>query len=128
MVASEVKELAKGTSNATGDIGVKVEALQRDCRGVVEALTQIHGTIHKVNEFQSAIANAVEQQTIVTETISRNLSEAAEGTSDISRNVVGVAAASAQTLAGAAEVKNASSNVAQLGVELKDLVARFRYE
>ncbi len=128
VVASEVKELAKGTSNATGDIGAKVEVLQRDCQGVVEALTRIHGTIHKVNEFQSSIAGAVEEQTIVTQTISRNLTEAAQGTSDISRNVVGVAAASAQTLAGAAEVKTASSHVAQLGEELKDLVARFQYE
>jgi len=128
VVAGEVKELAKGTSNATGDIGAKVEVLQRDCRAVVEALTRIHGTIHKVNEFQSSIAGAVEQQTIVTETISKNLAEAAQGTSDISRNVVGVAAASAQTLAGAGEVRTASSNVAQLGEELKDLVARFQYE
>jgi methyl-accepting chemotaxis protein len=128
VVAGEVKELAKGTASATGEIGNKVEILQKDCNDVIEALGRIHVTINRINEFQSSIAGAVEQQTIATQTISRNLAEAATGTNEISRSVTGVATASTQTLSGAAEVKKASTHVAQWGAELNQLIAKFKYE
>src|SRR5205807_8835841 len=41
VVAHEVKELAKETARATEDIGQKIEAIQRDAQGAVEAIGQI---------------------------------------------------------------------------------------
>ena len=37
VVANEVKELAKETAKATEEIGEKIEAIQRDTRGAVDA-------------------------------------------------------------------------------------------
>ncbi len=128
VVASEVKELAKGTASATDEIGGKINTLQADSRGVVEALSRIHSTIHRISEFQHSIASAIQQQTTATDEISRNISEASTGASEISRNVSELAATSKHTRAGAGEVKTSSSEVAKLGAELSQLVAQFRYE
>jgi methyl-accepting chemotaxis protein len=128
VVASEVKELAKGTATATDEIGGKVQTLQQDSKGVVEALSRINATILRINEFQSSIASAVQQQTTATDEISRNLAEASLGSTEISRNITDVAATSQHTREGAGEVRVSSADVARLGAELSSLVARFRYE
>jgi methyl-accepting chemotaxis protein len=128
VVASEVKELAKGTAIATDEISVKVQTLQTDSQGVVEALSRINSTIMRINEFQSSIASAVQQQTSATDEISRNLSEASSGSSEIARSISGVAATSTHTRSGAGEVMVSSADVARLGTELSRLVAQFRYE
>ncbi len=128
VVASEVKELAKGTAIATDEISGKVQTLQSDSQGVVAALSRINATILRINEFQSSIACAVQQQTTATDEISRNLSEASSGSSQIARNISGVASTSLQTRSGAGEVMVSSADVARLGAELSRLVAQFRYE
>ncbi len=127
VVASEVKELAKGTASATDEIGGKVQTLQHDSRDVVAALARIHATIHKINEFQSSIASAVQEQSTATDEISRNLAEAATGSNEISRSISVVAETSLQTRSGAGQVKVSSADVARLGSELNGLVAQFRY-
>ena len=128
VVASEVKELAKGTAVANDEISAKVQTLQSDSQGVVAALTRINSTIMRINEFQSSIASAVQEQTAATDEISRNLSEASSGSTQIARSISGVASTSSHTRAGAGEVMVSSADVARLGTELSRLVAQFRYE
>ena len=74
MVANEVKELAKGTARATEEIGQKIEAIQNDTQGAVEAIAQIRNIIQEVNDISNNIAAAVEEQTVTTNEISRNAS------------------------------------------------------
>ncbi len=47
-MASEVKELAKGTAIAPDEISEKVQTLQNDSRGVVGALTRMNATTLKI--------------------------------------------------------------------------------
>ncbi len=128
VVANEVKELAKGTSSATDEIGLKVQALQNDSRDVIAVLSRIHTTISRISEYQGSIASAVQEQTTATDEISRNLAEAAAGTAEISRNIAGVSDASQQTRSGAGEVKISSADVARLGAEVTHLVSQFQYD
>ena len=72
MVANEVKELAKGTARATEEIGQKIEAIQNDTHGAVEAIAQIRNIIKEINDISNNIAAAVEEQTVTTNEISRN--------------------------------------------------------
>src|SRR5207302_10345027 len=76
VVANEVKELAKETAKATDDISRKIEAIQNNTRGAVEAIGQIGQIIDQINDIQNTIATAVEEQTAVTGEISRNVAEA----------------------------------------------------
>ena len=57
VVANEVKELAKETAKATDDIRQKVEAIQVDTSGAVDAIGQITKTITEINDIQNTIAS-----------------------------------------------------------------------
>ena len=70
VVANEVKELAKQTAKATEDISRKIEAIQGDTKGAVEAIAQIGKIINQINDIQNTIASAVEEQTATTGEIS----------------------------------------------------------
>ena len=70
VVANEVKELAKQTAKATEDISRKIEAIQSDTKGAVDAIAQIGKIINQINDIQNTIASAVEEQTATTGEIS----------------------------------------------------------
>lgn len=128
VVANEVKELAKETAKATEDIGQKIEAIQADTTGAVSAIGEIGTVIHQISDIQTTIASAVEEQSVTSNEISRNLAEAAKGNVDITRNVTGVAEAARVTTSGAAETMKSAKSLELMAVELKKLVSRFRYE
>ncbi|TVR66780.1 MAG: HAMP domain-containing protein [Gemmatimonadales bacterium] len=128
VVANEVKELAKETAEATEDIGRKIEAIQVDSQGAVSAIQQIGQIITQINDIQTTIASAVEEQTATTNEIGRNVSEAAQGSTEIAQNITGVAEAAGQTSAGAQQGQQASSELARMAAELQTLVGQFKFE
>jgi methyl-accepting chemotaxis protein len=73
VVANEVKELAKQTANATEEIGLKIEAIQADTKGAVQAIAKIGTIINQINDFSGTIASAVEEQAATTNQISRSV-------------------------------------------------------
>lgn len=127
VVANEVKELAKETARATEDISQKIETIQADTRGAVEAISRIGAIIDQINDIQSTIATAVEEQTATTSAIGRSVHEAAKGTGDIAQNISGVATAAQETTTGAGETLRAADALASMAAELEMLVGRFRY-
>lgn len=124
VVANEVKELAKQTAKATEDIGRKIEAIQADTKSSVDAIGQIGTIIGRINDIQSTIASAVEEQTATTAEISRNVGEAALGSREIAQNVMGVAQAARSTTEGAANTKASAEELARMAVELQHLVTK----
>jgi methyl-accepting chemotaxis protein len=126
VVASEVKELAHETAKATEDIARRIGTIQADADAAVLAITQISDVIRKVNELQSTIASAVEEQQATTAEISRNVAEAASGSSEIAGNVSGVALAAHETSEGAALALGASDDLATMAGRLTQLVDRFQ--
>ena len=66
VVANEVKELAKETAKATEDISRKIEAIQTDTKGAVDAIVSISRIINQVNDISNSIATAVEEQDATT--------------------------------------------------------------
>jgi len=126
VVANEVKELAKETAKATEEIGQKIEAIQGDTHGAVEAIAKIGTIINQVNDVSNTIAAAVEEQTATTNEIGRNLAEAAKGTGEIARNISGVATAAESTTSGAADVQRAAKSLSEMAAQLQKIVAAFR--
>jgi methyl-accepting chemotaxis protein len=126
VVANEVKELAKETAKATEDIGQKIEAIQSDTKGAVQAIGEISSVINQVNDISNTIASAVEEQTVTTNEIGRNVAEAARGTSDIAKNISGVAQAAQNTTQGASDAQKASSSLAAMAAELQSIVGKFK--
>ncbi len=126
VVANEVKELAKQTAKATEDISRKIEAIQGDTKGAVEAIGQIGHIINQINDIQNTIASAVEEQTATTAEISRNVAEAAKGSTEIASNINVVAQAARGTTEGAANTKASADELSRLAADLQKLVAQFK--
>jgi len=128
VVANEVKELAKETAKATEDISQKIEAIQTDTKGAVEAIGQISVIINQINDISNTIASAVEEQTATTNEMARNVAEAAKGSSEIAKNIAGVAEAAKNTTSGASNTQMAASELAKMAAELQKLVSQFKYD
>jgi methyl-accepting chemotaxis protein len=127
VVANEVKELAKQTAKATEDISRKIEAIQGDTKGAVEAIAQISKIINQINDIQNTIASAVEEQTATTGEIGRNVAEAAKGSAEIAQNITGVAQAARSTTEGASNTKTSADELSRMALDLQKLVSQFKY-
>ncbi len=122
VVANEVKELAKETAKATEDISAKIEAIQSDTGSAVDAITRISAIINQISDIQSSIAGAVEEQTATTNEMSRNLTETARGSSEIARNIAGMADAAKDTTVGATKSLAAARDLTTMAEALTGLV------
>ena len=127
VVANEVKELAKQTASATEDISQKIEAIQGDTRGAVEAIGQITTIISQINDIQSTIASAVEEQTATTNEIARNVNQAAERSSGIALNITSVAKTAQSTSNGAAKTQKSATELSKTAGDLHELVNQFKF-
>jgi methyl-accepting chemotaxis protein len=125
VVANEVKELAKETAKATEDIGARVEAIQHDAKGAVQAIDEVTTVIGRINDIQNTIASAVEEQTGTTNEISRNVADTARGSSDIASNISGVTSSAKATQACAATSQQAASQLSELARSLTGVVSQF---
>jgi methyl-accepting chemotaxis protein len=125
VVANEVKELAKETAKATEDIGRKIDTIQGDTAAAVKAIEEVGRIIAQVNDIATVIATAVEEQTKTTNEISRNVTEAVQGTANIAQNIAGVADAARESASGATRSQQAAAALSQMASELQTLVSRF---
>lgn len=128
VVANEVKELAKETAHATEDISAKIEAIQEGTRATVKAIGEISAIIRQINDIQTNIASAVEEQTATTAEINVNLAQAATVTGEIAQSISGVAASASGTSTAAREMEDAATVLARLAEELKQVAAHFRVD
>ena len=126
VVANEVKELAKETSKATEDIGQKVDAIQKDTKGSVDAIGRIAAVIQQINDIQNTIASSVEEQTATTAEIGRNVGEAARGSAEIATNISSVASAAASTTEGAGSTQKSAAELSAMANEMQSLVDQFK--
>ena len=126
VVANEVKELAKQTAQATEDISQRIEAIQAGSEGAVEAIGKVSMIIGTINDISSTIAAAVEEQTVTTNEITRNVTEASRGSGEIAENIGGVATAAQNTTKGANDTLGAAKGLSEMASQLQQLVDRFK--
>ncbi|MFP7755946.1 methyl-accepting chemotaxis protein [Thermodesulfobacteriota bacterium B35] len=139
VVANEIKELAKQTAEATGEIRSKIEGIQNSTRGTVSQITQISSVINEVNAIVETIATSVEEQSATTEEIAANMGQATEGLHEVTENVAQSSAVSdeiareivevneaAQEMTSASEqVRNNVHELSRLATDLRRMIASF---
>jgi methyl-accepting chemotaxis protein len=128
VVAGEVKDLARKTATSSEEIGRKVATIQQDTAAAAEAIAQITQIIERINDIQTVIAAAVEEQAVTTHEIGRSVGEAADGAGDIARTITGVAETARGTAQGATETTRAAEDLSRLAADLLGLVRRFTLE
>ncbi len=81
-----------------------------------------------VDQNAAAIASAVEQQGAATQAIARNVSQAANGTAEVSSNIAGVSAAAQQAGSAATAALSSASELSKNSDALKAYVENFLRE
>ncbi|WP_141397241.1 methyl-accepting chemotaxis protein [Mobilicoccus massiliensis] len=127
VVANEVKDLAQETSKATEDIARRVEAIQLDTEAAVTAISQISVIIAQINDSQSTIASAVEEQTATTNEMGRSVSSAAGETDHLSQGVEQLAHACREVSVRSAASTDEAHRLQATARDLAAAVVRFRY-
>ncbi|MFC4042475.1 methyl-accepting chemotaxis protein [Dactylosporangium siamense] len=127
VVAGEVKDLAQETAKATEEIGQRVRAIQTDTAGAVESISEIARVIGRINEYQTTIASAVEEQSAVTTSMAGDLNVAASGADRINGGIGEVVHAADNTLHGAQATRTAAAELTSMSEELRAIVGGFRH-
>jgi len=125
VVAGEVKGLAQKTAGAIDTIGPVLAAVERDAADVRAAIQRISESISVVDEHQSSIAAVIEEQTVTTGEIERNLMVAADSSIDIASSVSQVADASVHTSDTVRQVRQAVADLGRVATELTNGVQEF---
>lgn len=126
VVANEVKELAKETAKATGEISGKIGAIQADTKEAVDAISAISAVIHQINDISSIIATAAEEQNATTNEMARNVSAAAQSSGEISSNIAGMAESAQSVTHNASNSQKASQHLVETFAQLRRLIEQFK--
>ncbi len=125
VVAQEVKALAAQTSKATEEITAQIAAMQTATEGSVTAIKGIGSTIGRISEIATTIAAAVEEQGAATQEISRNVQQAATGTSQVTVNIVDVSRGAQETRSASSQVLASAQSLSEESGQLKTEVGKF---
>ncbi|BBO82899.1 methyl-accepting chemotaxis protein [Desulfosarcina ovata subsp. sediminis] len=142
VVANEIKELARQTAAATGEIKARVEGIQNSTDGTVSQIEQITRVVNEVNGIVSGIAVAVDEQSATTREIAGNVAQAAQGIDEVEGNVAQSSVASAEISAEIAAITQAASEISESSThisqnaeslnrfagQLNEMVGRFKVD
>lgn len=128
VVANEVKELAKGTAEATQQIESRIDEIQANTETAVAAIESISQIINSISQIQGSITIAVQEQSASTEEITQSIAKTSSNTTAISGIIDNVANKAKSNQQAVAKVNQASTELSTMAVDLKGLVARFRVD
>ena len=130
VVAQEVKALAAQTAKATEEIDVQISGMQSATGESVEAIKQIGAVIVRISEVSGMIAAAVEEQSVATREIARNVQMAASGAAQVGGAIADVHQGAADTGSASGQVlssaQSLSSQASQLKLEVDNFLASIR--
>jgi methyl-accepting chemotaxis protein len=106
VVAGEIKELANQSAHSADDIAHLIESIQSGTNNAVNVIKSVAEIISKINESVDVIASNVEQQTLASNEIANNASQASSGAGVVARAINKIAQISKESFSN-------SNNVAE---------------
>lgn len=139
VVANEIKELARQTAEATGEIKTRIEGIQSSSLETVDHIKDISKVIDDVNDIVATIATAVEEQSVTTKEIAVNLAQTSQGIQEITENVGQSSSVAGEIAKDISEVNEATremsdnsskasasaEDLSKMAGQLNELVERF---
>lgn len=126
VVAGEVKDLAGQTSTATEKSSEHINAIQELSENVSESMNRIHDVIVKINEFQTQIAAAVEEQSATTNTVRGGVNSMVDQVKEITQSLQAVTEASQDTMEKAVQTSDAATQLSEASQALKTELEAFQ--
>lgn len=125
VVANEVKSLASQTASATEEVVEHINEIQGTTNVTADAVKGISAVIADISRVSEVIADAVRKQSTATQEISGNIRQAAQGTTEVAKNIAVVADASTKSKELASMVLGAANGLTQQAEKLKNEVGNF---
>lgn len=125
VVATEVKQLAGQTAQATDDIRQQLEDIQAKTDNAFEALQSIAKVTQEMDDVSMSISSAVEEQSAATDEIARAAQYASTGTNEVSETVARVSENAANTNRLSKTVQETSDMLAGKSAELRSQAQGF---
>jgi methyl-accepting chemotaxis protein len=119
VVATEVKALAVQTQSATEEITRKIDALQRDAAGSVDAVHRISQAIEAIRPVFETVNSAVAEQSETTGEMSENAASASHFIVSVGDSAAEIDSATKQAEAHGESVAKAGTAVTQFAQKLK---------
>ena len=123
VVASEVKALAVQTQNATEEITKKIEALQKDAAGSVDAVHRISQAIEAIRPVFENVNGAVAEQNETTSEMSDNAANASHFIVSVGDSAAEIDSATKEAEAHGESVAKAGKAVTMFAQKLKSRCA-----
>jgi DNA-binding ferritin-like protein len=125
VVANEVKELAQEASRASEEIAQRVQGIQADTSAAVGSIGRIAEVVRDMNDHQTTIASAVEEQTAVTNELTRSVGAAADGASAFTGTLTAVSEDAERSAEDVDSARTAARELDRLSRELTRLLGAF---
>lgn len=125
VVAAEIKDLAAQTSAATDQVSEQIQAIRVSTGQSVDALQRIGRQVHEMESSALAIAQAVDEQSLASQDLARNLSMAAGGANEIGASTGQVREMTGSTGAAATQVHDSATDLHRQAHALRAEVQRF---
>lgn len=140
VVANEIKDLAKQTAESTLSIRTQIDGIQKSTDETVVEIQGVSSIITEINDINSTIAAAIEQQSAATREISINISQASQGidevnenvaqsstaAEDVTREIAMVNSSTEEMNVGSSHVKDSAEELSNLAESLNEMVSRFK--
>lgn len=140
VVASEIKELARQSAGATGEIQGQISLIQNKIEHSVNSIGRVAKIIQEVSDTAVSIASAAEEQSATTSEIVRSIHDvtgavatltesvrhSTDGADEVAKNIAGVSEAADFSAKGSAKISQNADNLNELATSLNRQMGVFR--
>lgn len=118
VVASEVKDLALSTKNAATEVSQSITRIQSDSAAAIEAIGGITDIISKIDDHQSTVAAAVEEQTATISEMASTVAKVSGTSQQVTENLGNITTKTSRT---ASELQATSEEMVAAAGEFQEL-------
>ncbi len=126
VVAGEVKELAKQSGLAAGNIKSRIGLIKEDTDKAVSAIKEMSEIIKQVNFFSNLINSSVMEQIVEVEGITGNLAATNSKADELAGNMQTVSQGVASGSEEVQQINDSSRDLVKLSSELQTMVEKFK--
>lgn len=124
VVANEVKNLAAQTARATSEITKQINTIRTTTTDAVDTVTKIVQSIENICHISSSVAAEIEEQSVATREIARNVSQTTDATQEVTIRIEQISREASGSGDRAADVSRISSEIALSIEEFREIMIK----